>query len=83
MILLATAFFIRSIDTAHATPTPQNFLQQGTNKIGKYAMAFVMNSQNWKAVIIMDTETGKSKIFNEGSEGFKPNAAQLPENPMQ
>ena len=83
MILLASGFFIRSIDVAHADPTPEKFFQQGTNKIGKYSMAFTMNAQNWKAVIVMDTETGKSKIYNEGSSGFILNSHQLPENPVE
>ena len=83
MILLSAGFFIRSIDVMHASPSPEIFFQQGTNKIGKYSMAFVMNTQNWKAVIVMDTETGKSKIYNEGSSGFKLNSVQLPENPME
>ena len=82
IVLLATTFFIRTIDGAQAAPGPDKFFQQGTSKIGKYSMAFVMNSENWKAVIVMDTETGKTKIYNEGTAGFALNDRQLPVSPM-
>ena len=67
-IILSAAAFNFSVQTAHAAPPkPAEFIEEGTNKIGKYQMSISGVHGNgdqitW-LVIITDTETGKSKTY--------------------
>jgi hypothetical protein len=82
MTLLATGFFIRSIDGAHAAPGPERFLQQGTNKIGKYMMSLSVTSDGYRSVLVWDTESGKSKMYLGTGLKFKVEEGQLSGNPL-
>ena len=65
-IIFAAGFFIRSIAPAHAAPTPEEFLEEGTNKIGKYQMSLgIANDpdQIYYNILVWDTETGKSQFY--------------------
>lgn len=80
MMLLSAGFFIRSFNIANATPAPEKFFEQGTNKIGKYMMAFqLINANGWyKEILVWDTETGKSKFYLD----MNPNT-DLPAKPLE
>ena len=80
MVLLAAGFFIRSFEKANAAPTPETFLQQSTNKVGKYMM--IMNDDGG-SVLVWDTETGKSMYYGVSNGKFNTESRyQLPEKPM-
>ncbi len=76
-IVLSVAAFNLSIQSANAAPpTPAEFVEEGTNKIGKYQMSMsaINNGDNsvW-AVIVYDTETGSSQTYyDKGSMSFGP-----------
>lgn len=76
-VVLAFAAFNLSIAPANATPpTPQEFIQAGTDKIGKYQMSMSVATQDDKtmwAVIVWDTETGQSRTYYDNtSMSFGP-----------
>lgn len=67
-IILSVAAFNFSVQSAHAAPPkPSEFIEEGTNKIGKYQMSIsgvhATGDQITWLVIVMDTETGKSKTY--------------------
>lgn len=62
MILLSAGFFIRSFNTAEASPKPEKFLTEGASKIGKYSICTSVVGQNIIA-IVMNTETGHSEAY--------------------
>lgn len=75
-IILSVAAFNFSIQPAHAAPpTPKEFIEEGTSQIGKYQMSISgvhsgTDRITW-AVVIMDTETGKSKTYyNQSVESY-------------
>ena len=54
IILLSAGFFIRSIDVAHAAQSPA--LQQETENVGKYMMAFQLihaNNRWFKEILVL------------------------------
>lgn len=76
-IVLALTAFNFSITTANAEPpSPQEFIQSGTDKIGKYQMSMSVATHDDKtmwAVIVWDTETGQSRTYyNNTSMSFGP-----------
>jgi hypothetical protein len=82
MMLFGAGFFVRSFSVANATPTPESFLQAGTNTIGKYRIEMVYDSWKYDVfVVIWNTETGKTAFYkSNGSKVEK--IASLPENPL-
>lgn len=87
-IIFAAGFFIRSISPAQAAPTPQEFLEEGTNKIGKYQMALgVANDpdQIYYNILVWDTETGKSQFygFNRSAQEWTAWSTNIPETPLK
>jgi len=67
-MLLSGAFFIRSIQPAHAEVSPMKQLANNTMSSGKYMMnqACVFNAEAstvYHYVLVWDTETGKSKMY--------------------
>ncbi|HTF04898.1 MAG TPA: hypothetical protein VK826_12815 [Bacteroidia bacterium] len=75
-LVLSLAAFNLSIQSAHAAPTPAEFVEEGTNKIGKYQMtmsAVSHQEQTLWTVIVYDTETGQSRTYyDKGSIVFGP-----------
>jgi hypothetical protein len=76
-VVLAFSVFNFSITPAIAAPpSPQEFIQAGTDKIGKYQMSMSVATQNDKtmwAVIVWDTETGQSRTYYDNtSMSFGP-----------
>ena len=87
IVLFSLGFLIRSINPAQAAPNPEKFIQQGTDKIGKYMMTIGFNT-NGSAIecIVWDTETAKSSyyLYNSTKNWYKLEAKfQLPEKPME
>jgi len=80
IVLCATAFLIKSIAPAQAEPTPANFINDGTNKIGTYMMNMIQSQTGNISIIVWNTETGKS-VYYYYSDGWKK-AEGLPENPL-
>lgn len=76
-IILSITAFNFSIQPANAAPpTPQEFIEEGTSKIGKYQMSMtavpVGDQINW-SVIVWDTETGMNETYyDKGSSSFGP-----------
>ncbi len=76
LVLSVTAFNL-SIQKANAAPTPQEFVEEGTSKIGKYQMSMCAapagsDQINW-SVIVWDTETGANETYySKGSSSFGP-----------
>lgn len=76
-IILAVTAFNFSIHTASAAPTPEQFVVEGTDKIGKYQMTMASACENgvviW-TIVVYDTETGHSKTYyDKGNLTFGPN----------
>lgn len=87
-IIFAAGFFLRSIAPAQAAPTPDQFIQEGTNKIGKYQMALgIANDpdQIYYNILVWDTETGKSQFYGYSRANQVWNAwnINLPEQPIK
>jgi hypothetical protein len=84
IMLLSGGFFLRSVPTANAAPTPETFVQEGTNKIGKYMFQVYIGSDDRRYGVVMNTETGKSKAFYYLSynDGFVADGKAFPDNPM-
>lgn len=86
ILLLSAGFFVRSISTADAAPSPENFQDAGTNKIGKYAFQVMQDNEGRLNAVIMDTETGKSKFYSYGYHSgvycFTEDGKAFPDNPM-
>lgn len=82
-VIFSIAFLIRSIAPAHAAPAPEEFIQQGTDKIGKYQMMLsAENASYYEIVFIWDTETGASTRYVKKPAGYEKATMQLPESPM-
>lgn len=85
-MIFAIAFLIRSISPAHAAPTPEAFIDEGTSKIGKYMMSIASGSP--ERLIVWDSETGESSYYEYvgSAYGKAPRwikgEAQLPMNPI-
>lgn len=83
VVLFAIGFLIRSIQPAQAAPTPEQFVEGSTNKIGKYMMTLSPeDSERYEIVFIWDTETGASSKYIKKPTGYEKSAVQLPEKPM-
>jgi hypothetical protein len=80
MMLLGAGFFVRSITSAHAAPTPQEFVEQSTNKIGKFMFQVYMDGDH-RYALVWDTETGKSKSYHDIGGEWNPEEA-FPDNPL-
>lgn len=76
-IILSVSAFNFSIQSANAAPpTPKEFIEEGTNKIGTYqmTMAAINSGDNtmW-AIVVYNTETGQSETYySKGSMAFGP-----------
>lgn len=70
-VILSVAAFNLSISRANAAPpTPEDFAQAGTDKIGKYQMSMAVATQDDKtmwAVIVYDTETGHARTYYDNT----------------
>lgn len=87
-IIFAAGFFVRSIAPAQAAPSPGEFIEQGTDKIGKYQMELgIANDpdQVYHFVLVWDTETGQSKYYSYSRTNQVWNAwnINLPEQPLK
>lgn len=86
LILFAAGFFVRSFSAASAAPTPEKFINEGTNEIGKYQMTTVTQYTMGAdpMVLIWNTESGESAIyqFYNGSKTWKKKDTQLPASPF-
>jgi hypothetical protein len=80
MMMLSAGFLIRSVSTAEAAPTPEKFVAEGTNKLGKYMMT-MSTDDGHPTVIIWDTETGKNKYY-ENYDTWRESGDQLPAIPL-
>jgi len=87
MMILSTAFLIRSINTANASPTPGMFISEGINSVGKYQMtltyAVFSDGSTATRALVWDTETGKSVYYRNDKEGWIKQDFQLPASPLQ
>lgn len=85
LMLFGAGFLIRSITVAHAAPTPENFVAEGTNNIGKYMFQMYTISHptegNIRYGLVWDTETGKSLGYREGRVGWVSETI-FPEKPL-
>lgn len=86
VVIFSVAILIRSFQPAQAAPAPQEFIQNGTNSIGKYQMTMqVANDPDavYFYAVIWNTETGESTIYNRDTKTRGPwlawtEANQLP-----
>ena len=85
LLLLSAGFFVRSFDQAYAAPSPEHFLQNGTNTTGKFQMClstFVTNDGTTNSrVLVWDTQTGTSTYYKNEGNGFEKSSSQLPAKP--
>jgi hypothetical protein len=83
ILFLTGGFFIRSINSANATPpSPKEFIEAGTSKIGKYMMEmYTAGSEGRRYGLIWDTETGKSISYYEVGDDWESEKA-FPANPL-
>lgn len=66
VVILSIAAFNLTIPKANAAPTPQDFQEAGTSKIGKYQMTMAVATQDDKtmwAITVYDTETGQARTY--------------------
>jgi hypothetical protein len=79
IVLLSLGFFFHSIPSAQAASlTPDKFLQEGTDKIGKYQMLGFSTTE----VLVWDTETGKSIRYTFSGSSWATTKYQLPAKPL-
>jgi len=79
IVLFGLGFLFRSVTSANAAPTPENFAVEGTDKIGKYAITMSEDASSIHC-IILDTETGTSKYYYFGGNGeWALSSHQLPQ----
>ena len=87
IVLLSIGFLIRSIIPSQAAPMPDLFLQQGTNKIGKYMMVIGFNSSgSARECLVWDTETAKSVyyLYSDTRKWYNAGVVdQLPAKPKE
>jgi hypothetical protein len=86
LLFFGAGFFVRSIHSANALPpSPKEFIEEGTNKIGKYQITLISAGSGDKVKsIIIDTETGQTVYYlleNEYNE-WEKSEHQLPAKPM-
>lgn len=82
IMLLSGGFFLRSIPTANAAPTPETFVEEGTSKIGKYMFQMCLGADDRRYGVVMDTETGKSKAYYYYLDKFVDDGKAFPDNPL-
>lgn len=83
MIMLSAAFLLRSISPAQAAPSPENFIAEETNKIGKYMITMTpTTADSYTMAMVWDTETGKSILYYYSNGKFQKSPGNLPENPL-
>lgn len=97
ILFVSAGFFVRSINLANAAPSPKQFIEEGTNKIGKYMMSHSISSgghggsnsdDDIGGIIVWDTETGESTYYtfipayNGSPDEWKQSKAQLPKSPV-
>ncbi len=83
-VLFSLGFLIRSVAPANAAPTPAEFIEQGTNKIGKYMMLQSPETTNYyESILVWDTETGTSTRYMRKTDGYVKASQQLPTSPME
>lgn len=83
LMLFGIGFVIRSVAPANAAPTPDQFVDEGTGKNGKYMMqVFTFTNSEVRRAMIWDTETGKSIMYYESGNSWTTDNPQLPSNPM-
>jgi len=75
MVFISAGFFIHSISSANAAPTPNNFMTQGTGKIGKYQIVFDNKNTDF---YLVNTETGKSLWWNKTQQIWSANCEAAP-----
>lgn len=75
LVICSVAFLLRSIQPAHAEPTPQEFIDEGSNSIGKYQITFqVANDPEtvYFYAIVYNTQTGASTIYGRNTNTGGP-----------
>lgn len=87
MMLFGLAFLVRSANTANATPpSPKEFIEEGTSKIGKYQLSLVSSGDaTAKSAIILNTETGETVYYyfnDDGGSEWSKSKHQLPASPF-
>jgi len=82
IVICSCAFLIRSVNPAQAAPAPEDFQDAGTNKIGKYMMMVVPESEKYsEGIYVWDTQTGNSvRYIRSGTSFYKETG--LPNNPL-
>ena len=75
LIIFSLAALNLSINKANAEPPkPEQFVEEGTNQIGKYMMTLAsakgQGDNNIWTAIIWDTETGNSHTYTENVVNF-------------
>lgn len=85
-LIVAISLFIHSIGVSYGAPRPEKFMQQGTNKIGKYQASYSTVGADGDVIytfLITDTETGKTVSYfcsKSSQYKWKKDSSQLPEN---
>jgi hypothetical protein len=86
MVICSIAFLALTTQPSTAAPAPQEFIDAGTNKIGKYLMSLSTTTDAnglYFNVIVWDSETGKSTFYKRtGAEEWAPSKFQLPAQPV-
>lgn len=75
-VILSIAAFNLSISRANAAPTPEEFVQNSTDQIGKYHMTMAVATSGDKTMwglTVYDTETGHARTYYDNtSMSFGP-----------
>lgn len=82
LMLFGIGFILRSIPVANAAPAPEAFVEEGTNKIGKYMFQIYLNSEGGRRAIVWDTETGRSQAYYFNNREFVVDTEGFPEKPL-
>ncbi|MBI3512171.1 MAG: hypothetical protein HY064_16045 [Bacteroidetes bacterium] len=86
IVLLSGSFLIRSIVPANAAPPkPADFIDESTNKIGKYMMSIGEDNgtdYHYFVGLVWDTETGKSATYYLQSSGEWSKGDGMPDAPL-
>lgn len=83
IMLLGAGFFVRSIQTANASPSPEQFIEEGKSTIGKYQLAVAALPDGGSKVVIINTETAETVYYaKESGMEWEKVRFQIPANPF-
>lgn len=82
-VLFASGFLIRSVNPANAAPAPESFANETyyTGSPGKYQFITLNTGSSEESILVWNTESAASAIYEKKSYGYTKATWQLPKEP--